>query len=251
MPKVVIVVPCFNEAERFNVEQAETLLTQPDIQLVLVDDGSTDGTWALLQRFAENQNDSVEPEGTEKVLTLRLPDNRGKAEAVRQGMVLALEQNADITGYLDADFATPATEMLRLVNIAMGSDTTKVLLGARWLHLGANIERSLWRHYAGRVFATLASMVLDLKVYDTQCGAKVFRASAELEQCLKDEFISKWAFDVELIGRLRYFYEVSDFIEVPLGNWVDVAGSKLSFAEMLQATLALWQIYRELKKLKY
>lgn len=79
----------------------------------------------------------------------------------------------------------------------------------------------------------------------------MFRASAELEQCLKDEFISKWAFDVELIGRLRYFYEVSDFIEVPLGNWVDVAGSKLSFAEMLQATLALWQIYRELKKLKY
>ncbi len=246
MPGVFVVIPCFNEAERFESEQAAELLSNPDVHLVLVDDGSTDQTWALFETFAASQPEQIRA----RVVTHRLERNQGKAEAVRQGMLLAIQQGADITGYLDGDFATPAREMLRLINFA-AEGQAKAVLAARWLHLGSNIERSLWRHYAGRVFATLASTVLALKVYDTQCGAKLFRVTPALEACLGDRFISKWAFDVELIGRLRHSYEISDFLEMPLQTWVDIAGSKLSFGEMLEATLALWQIYRSLKATDY
>lgn len=246
MPKVFVVIPCFNEAQRFDAAQAAALLVPANVHLVLVDDGSTDQTWSILEAFVSGLPSEIRS----RVMIQKLESNQGKAEAVRRGMLHGIEHGAEYVGYLDADFATPATEMARLIEVATAGQA-KAVLAARWLHLGANINRSLWRHYAGRVFATLASTVLALKVYDTQCGAKLFLVTEALERSIGGRFISKWAFDVELIGRLRHSYEISDFLEVPLQTWVDVAGSKLSFIEMLEATLALWQIHRSLKAKDY
>ena len=125
------------------------------------------------------------------------------------------------------------------------------MLGARWLHLGAEIERSALRHYGGRLFATLASLLLDLKVYDTQCGAKLFRVSEPLSQALEQSFSSTWAFDVELIGRLRRDFDQVQFMEVPLKRWTDVAGSKITFVEMIHATHSLLAIRQSFKKYHY
>ena len=239
MGPIQIVIPCYNEAQRFQESEASALLERKEVSVILVNDGSTDATAEVLEQFSAAHPDRVK--------TLHLMNNRGKAEAVRAGMELAIEQGALVTGYLDGDFATPGREMLRLVEIFTNSDTTDVLLGSRWLHLGADIQRQTLRHYGGRVFATIASRVLNLKVYDTQCGAKLFRVGEALRVALDQDFVSPWAFDVELIGRLRQQLPESAFLEVPLNRWVDVEGSKISLMDMLQATLSLVSIHRALK----
>lgn len=246
--KTWIIIPCYNEAGRLDTSQIEALLASPDVNLVLVNDGSTDDTRALLESIREAHPGRVE--------LLRMIRNMGKAEAVRRGMAHAIGMDADLTGYLDADFATPANEMLRLVEIAVTSPDCKALLGSRWLHLGAHIERSAIRHYTGRAFATLASMILKMPVYDTQCGAKLFRVTDTLVAAIGEPFFSRWAFDVELIGRLRagvapaQGYENGAFEEVSLNTWIDVQGSKIGPVDMIRATLELFVIASQLHRLQ-
>ena len=75
-------------------------------------------------------------------------------------------------------------------------ESLTAVLGSRFRRLGADIRRSELRHYLGRVYATLASLALGVGIYDTQCGAKAFRASPRLEKALADPFAERWAFDV-------------------------------------------------------
>ena len=83
--------------------------------------------------------------------------------------------------------------------------------------------------------------MLAVRVYDTQCGAKIFRRSAALEAAVGEPFRSRWAFDVELIGRLLAGAPnvpplgADSFVEVPLAVWRDVPGSKLRPAAMAGA----------------
>jgi hypothetical protein len=123
------------------------------------------------------------------------------------------------------------------------------VLGSRIQRLGARVERSPLRHYAGRLFASLASIVLRLPVYDTQCGAKMFRGTNELAYAFAEPFLSKWIFDVEVIARLQRAAAPASLsqrlFELPLREWRDVAGSKLSTSRGAAAFLELWRIYRK------
>jgi len=120
--------------------------------------------------------------------------------------------------------------------------------------LGRTIERRHVRHYVGRVFATCASLSLGLPVYDTQCGAKIFRRSEALLAAIATPFKSRWAFDVELFGRLvrpghgTPGIALNRIWEEPLRAWTDVAGSKLSAVAGLRAAFDLaciaWAIRR-------
>ena len=232
--QIYIAIPCYNEANRLDHQEIETLLTDESVYLVLVDDGSTDFTLNRLSELQIRHPDRIE--------VLALEKNVGKAEAVRKGMQRSLFLGASVTGYLDADFATPATEMLRLIEIFRSKKQIKILMAARWLHLGSKIQRRRFRHYAGRVFATIASMVLRMSVYDTQCGAKLFKVDRGLADAIAEPFVSRWAFDVELIARLRRVNETSEFLEVPLDVWMDVSGSKMGLFDMIRATLELFLI---------
>src|SRR3954468_463539 len=104
-----LVVPCYNEARRFHTDRVlEWLASEHQVRLVLVDDGSRDGTLALLERIRQRFPDRV------SVVSLR--PNRGKAEAVRAGLLYALDTfKPDIIGYWDADLATPLQAFDRLV----------------------------------------------------------------------------------------------------------------------------------------
>ena len=108
---VAVVVPCFDEAARFDVDAFVGLAAKVD-RLLLVDDGSTDGTAALLDAVADRAGD--------RVRVLRLGRNGGKAEAVRAGLAAALDGGATIAGYFDADLATPVDELLRLIDVLHG-----------------------------------------------------------------------------------------------------------------------------------
>ena len=239
-----LVVPCYNEERRLPLDALRMLhRLRPDVHLYLVDDGSTDGTFALFERARAEL-------GAENVTAHRLEKNSGKAEAVRIGMQSCLARGAEIVGYADADFATPSDEILRLLGILEESDF-KVVLGSRMLRLGSDIQRSPVRHVLGRVFATLASNAIDVAVYDTQCGAKWFRTGPVLDRALDRPFGSRWVFDVELIARLmgrlgdEPHWDDDTFLEVPVRAWRDVSGSKLrlpSMAATLGELARLWAI---------
>jgi glycosyltransferase involved in cell wall biosynthesis len=231
MPKAVIVVPCYNESSRLDRSEFVRLLEDPSISLLFVDDGSTDDTCEVLTEFVAQHPD--------RMTLLALQPNRGKAEAVRQGMLQGLVGAPDLVAFIDADLATPVDEVTRLTQIALESDADAII-GSRIAHLGNEIERSLGRHFLGRVFATAASIALEAPVYDTQCGAKFFRASPLLQRVLDEAFHSRWAFDVELLGRL--LAEDASIVEVPLKRWVDVPGSKIGIRSMLKAGADLVQI---------
>jgi glycosyltransferase involved in cell wall biosynthesis len=209
------------------------LIASAGVRVVLVNDGSTDNTDKMLQ--------SVCNQFPDRVTLLRLSINSGKAEAVRRGMLVAMDDGCSAVGYLDADFSTPAEEMIRLVRTIEESGAQAVL-AARVGLLGTKIERRMSRHYLGRVFATFASLILQIPVYDTQCGAKVFRTSLVLRQALSEPFHARWAFDVELIGRLLAGgLSEKDFREVPLQTWVDAGGSQLT---PLQYPVLGWELVR-------
>ena len=158
---------------------------------------------------------------------IALPRNRGKGEAVRAGLVSALAADPSWLGYVDADMATPASEILRLLDVAAG--TARRRRGARLARgiAGRDVQRSAFRHYTGRVFATLASLVLAKAVYDTQCGAKLFRRTNAFDRSIVAPFRSRWAFDVELLGRLESAgVAPSRYWEEPLLVWHDISGSR-------------------------
>jgi glycosyltransferase involved in cell wall biosynthesis len=245
MPGLIVVVPCFNEGRRLRAEGFRALLKDPATRLLFVNDGSTDDTREVLSAICAQLGPNA--------LRLDLPRNQGKAEAVRQGLLAGLEMGAQVVGFLDADLATPAEEMLRLVETLRDS-RVHAAFAARVALLGTTIQRKVSRHYLGRVFATAASIVLGLRVYDTQCGAKAFRVSDLLAAVLAEPFQGRWAFDVELIGRLVAGapgipgLSAEELLEMPLRTWTDVPDSKLRFAEFHRLGIELIRIHRALRR---
>jgi glycosyltransferase involved in cell wall biosynthesis len=234
--QALIVVPCFNEERRLDAARFAAL--SDEVRLLFVDDGSTDGTAALLRSLAER---------AESIEVLELPRNAGKAEAVRQGILRGLESGAPVIGYYDADLATPPEELLGLLSV-LDRNGRSLVMAARVGLLGRQIERGRLRHYGGRVFATLASLSLGIRVYDTQCGAKVMRASPALAAAVGRPFRSSWVFDVELLGRLlQEGVDREGFEEVPVQEWHDIAGSKLRLRDMVRAFADLAAVSRDLR----
>ena len=238
--QICLIIPCHNEAHRLDRKAVEAFIqSTPTIDLMMVDDGSVDSTAEVLQALKSTTNDRLH--------VRCLASNQGKAEAVRAGMQAALALNRfNVVGFCDADLATPLSEMVRLTEVLDEQDADMVF-GCRLLRLGADIHRSGARHYLGRFFATVVSSILGLPVYDTQCGAKVFRVSIACE-IFRAEFSSRWFFDVELLARYRQTYgqeaTLRKVIEVPLRTWIDQPGSKLALWDFLMAPFELWRIRR-------
>ena len=228
--QVTVVIPCYNEEKRLDVAAFRGF---NGASLLFVNDGSTDGTLELLR----SANFDV----------LNLERNSGKAEAVRQGLMKAME-TADVVGFWDADLATPLDEITSFIEILAARPQTEMVLGARVRLLGRDIQRHASRHYFGRVGATLISQTLGLAVYDTQCGAKLFRVNDTMREIFAKPFLSRWIFDVEIIARfleLRGRAEVVRAIyELPIKTWHDVAGSKGKGRDFIRALRDLSKIRR-------
>lgn len=165
---------------------------------------------------------------------------------MRTGFAYAFSHGATIVGFCDADFSVDADDLLRLYEMLERSEQLDAVIGSRLALAGSTIERSLIRHLAGRIFATLVTFTLGQKIYDTQCGAKVFRRNQRVIESFADPFISRWAFDVEVIGRInsrkRSPQVGSTIIEVPLLRWIAQPGSKLTMSQQLRTVFELFKI---------
>jgi len=240
-----IVVPCYNEAKRLDVCAFEKFLQAgDDVGFLFVDDGSTDETAQVIQMLVERHHESMSLH--------RLPHNRGKGEAVRSGVLKAFDFAPEYIGIWDADLAAPLNEIARFAGILDTMPRIILVTGARVRMMGRVIERSGTRHYMGRFAATLISMVLGNAYYDTQCGAKLFRATDVMRQSFAEPFLSRWIFDVELLARLNAMSREHaacnprDCVyELPLMEWRHKGDSKIRTSSYLLSLIELGRIFRK------
>ena len=239
-----VVIPCFNEEKRLRLEAFEHFLLRPHpVRLLFVNDGSRDRTLALLHQIQAAYPNRVE--------VLDLARNSGKAEAVRHGLLRAIAHTPiGLCGFWDADLATPLDSILEMQHLLEQRPQLEMIFGARVRLLGRSILRRPVRHYLGRIFATVVSLLLDVPIYDTQCGAKLFRITPDLSHVLARPFHSRWIFDVELLARFLALHpDADDFAhqaiyEYPLPVWRDVAGSRLRPGDFLKSIAELLHIWR-------
>jgi len=213
-PRLSVVIPAFNEAIRLPSYLDEVVgflegRGEP-YEVVVVDDGSTDGTAAAVRALAARHS---------AVRLLPLGRNRGKGAAVRAGMLAAV---GAVRLFTDADGATPIAELKRLEPaLASGAN---IVIGSRVLLDPAVAVRTRpHRVAAGRVFNWLVARFGVRGVADSQCGFKLFTAAAA-EALFGALETTGFAFDVELLLRAQAAgYRV---VEVPV-NWSDQEGSKV------------------------
>lgn len=239
---VTVIVPCYNEEHRFPSQIFLNFAErEKDFNFLLVDDGSLDQTAAVLNKMSAAMPD--------RFRVLVLGNNAGKAEAVRRGVVEALKSSPHFVAYWDADLATPLDMLPVFLKTMNERLEVEIILGSRVKLLGWDIQRQPVRHYLGRVFATVASSVLQLHVYDTQCGAKMFRVTDFIRDIWQEPFISRWIFDVELLARYLNARGLGTkeaelhIYEQPLPRWVDVQGSKVKPGDFFKAFAELINIY--------
>lgn len=234
----LVIIPCYNEEKRLPVEQYEEFFKkEPQFHFLFVNDGSQDQTIQVLQRLASLYF---------QVSVLNLETNVGKAEAIRQGVLsTASSLSYQWIGYWDADLATPLEELLDFTKVSQKSSYLWLMLGSRVQIMGRTVLRHWYRHYIGRVFATFASIILNLPVYDTQCGAKIMTKDVALK-VFKESFITRWFFDIEIIARLIQTYGTNTveerIYEITLRKWSDIRGSSLKLTDFISAPIQLLQI---------
>lgn len=235
-----VVVPCFNEQHRLQRKEfLEFAWRTQDVRILFVNDGSTDGTQDMLDMLAAAVPDRID--------VLGLPRNRGKAEAVRHGILASMDHGAELVGYWDADLATPLPLIPEFLSVLRRHEEVNVVLGSRLSLLGRRIQRNPRRKALGHCFAAVASRVLGYPVVDTQCGAKFFRVTPELRMAVQHPFHSRWIFDVELLHRLRRMEDATpqefcrQLFELPLMEWQEVGNSRLKLRDFLRAP---WELLR-------
>ncbi len=240
MPKrTALIVPCYNEEQRLKGQAFLQFLAETEnIDIWFVNDGSSDGTQRIIDQLSESAPGRIFARG--------LSENRGKAEAIRAGVGMVLENgNYDYLGYIDADLSAPLGEVLPL-NALILEDKHLIVAGSRVKMAGRNIRRTPMRHYISRIFATYYSQLLRVHNYDTQCGLKLF-TSGFAGQLFATPFVSRWLFDLELFLRAKKLIGEPEYarkiIEVPLNEWCEVGESRLKWTDFIKAPAEVLKIY--------
>ncbi len=233
LPGFSLVVPAFDEASRIEqtLGEAENYLAarSPDSEIIVVDDGSRDGTADIVRAVAART-------GSIATRLIQHGSNRGKGAAVRSGLLAATRP---IALFSDADLSTPIGEAPKLLE-PIARNEVDVAFGSRALNRKLIGNRQPWRReQGGRVFNLLVRLSTGLPFWDTQCGFKAFRLEV-FRPILGVAQSDGFSFDVELLYlaqraglRLR---------EIPV-RWNHCDGSKVNFlrdsSRMLQEVVAL------------
>lgn len=231
--KILLIIPCFNEAKRLDIPRFKA--APPHLHFLFANDGSTDGTKELLNKLSHEDS---------RFAVFHAPQNLGKAN-VTQAAFSELKKMSSYSdyswiGFWDADLATPLIAVDHMLKFQEFYPDMRVdsIWGSRNSRLGSQIKRQSHRHYLGRIFVSITSLLLGVKAYDSQCGAKLFRNDIALI-AFKDPFISRWIFDIEILLRLGK----KNIVEFPLLYWEDIPGSKVKiFREIFRVFFDILKI---------
>jgi dolichyl-phosphate beta-glucosyltransferase len=220
MQKIAIIIPCYNEEKRLREALLKTLLDGTSVDMYLANDGSTDKTLEVIENFAARNR--------ENCFVINYDKNQGKANTIYKTANALLEKGSyDYIGYFDADFSTPPSEIIRLLDVIRKNDF-QFLLGSRILVLNSGIKRKFYRHVIGRIIITIINLKFKLGIYDTQCGAKIFSGEI-MRKAFEKPFKTSWLFDVEIFIRLKKLNLLKTGKEIPIYEWKDIEGSKLGW----------------------
>jgi dolichyl-phosphate beta-glucosyltransferase len=214
-PAYSIVLPAYNESERIaaTIEKIFAFAAQQgwQVEIIVVDDGSSDDTAEVVRRCAATRPG---------VRLLQNPGNRGKGYSVRHGM---LQAQGEILLFSDADLSSPIAEAEKLfAAIAAGAD---IAIGSRWLNTQLQLRRQpLYRQLLGRAFNLALRLILGLQFEDTQCGFKAFTRSAA-QAVFPLQKIERWGFDPELLYLARRLH--LRVAEVPVA-WAHREGTRIN-----------------------
>jgi glycosyltransferase involved in cell wall biosynthesis len=215
-PQYSIVIPAFNESGRIpaTLESVVACVRQFgwNAEVIVVNDGSTDSTAALVRAIQERA-----PE----VRLIENPQNRGKGYSVRSGMLGA---RGEVVMFTDSDLSSPIEEAESLfAAIAGGAD---IAIGSRWMATSRQTHRQpLYRQFFGRCFNFVTRLVMGLPFADTQCGFKAFTRAAA-QTVFQLQTIERWGFDPEILFiALKRGYRIQ---EVPV-SWAHDARTRMSY----------------------
>lgn len=217
-----LIIPAYNEEKRIIPVINNFLNSFSDIEIIVVSNGSTDNTVNLIKNL-NNKN----------VKLLDFKEKLGKGGAIIEGMKIT---KGDFIGFSDADQAVIPDDFKKLIKYLKFYDC---VIGSRRIK-GANItiKQSLKRRISSKIFNILVNLIFDLKIKDTQCGAKVFRNGA-LRGILPKLKIKDFVFDIDLLYNLkRLNYKIK---EVPI-NWKHQEGSKFSLGNAPKMFLSLLRL---------
>jgi dolichyl-phosphate beta-glucosyltransferase len=214
-PTYSIVLPAYNESERIaaTLQKISAHAAQRgwNVEIIVVNDGSTDATAAIVQSHA------VRCPG---VRLVENPGNRGKGYSVRNGM---LHAHGDVLLFSDADLSSPIAEADKL--FAAVADEADIAIGSRWLNVELQTKRQpLYRQLFGRMYNLALRLILGLRFKDTQCGFKAFNRRAA-DALFPAQKIERWGFDPELLYLARRFH--LRVKEVPV-EWAHREGTRIN-----------------------
>ena len=229
-----MIVPCFNEEKRINLDYWNKLSEIPNVHWIFVNDGSSDGTQSLLNQIS---NSSV----------INLDRNSGKAEAIRKGISDIFDKNlAEIfqVGYLDADSAFEIQDIKNVVMLSFSKGSTfDSYWGSRVALSGRNITRNNLRHILSRILITFFGYRMGNLPYDPQTGFKIFKFNKEQMAIFDRNFETKWFVDIEILLRFKAVNGKDMRIwEEPVNTWKDIEGSKIRGLELIT-------VFRDLVKI--
>nr|MBP6315435.1 glycosyltransferase [Chitinophagaceae bacterium] len=233
-PSISLIIPCYNEAIRvarmFQGLRDFDTQWQGSYEVIIVDDGSTDGTDLVIQSnpfFVELTN--------QKKITVLQQANTGKGGALQLGVAHA---SKDFFLTLDADMATAPTELLRWLSMRKTFSAREVLIASRELK-NSKVSDSFKRKVVGNIFNKIIRLMVKLTISDTQCGFKLYPASIA-QQAFASLQTLGWAHDVEILAHANFLgYAI---IEMPI-TWSAVEGSKI---DVLRDG---WKMFWEVQKI--
>jgi dolichyl-phosphate beta-glucosyltransferase len=241
--EVLIVIPVFNEYERWDDHYFKSLPTDAPkgSRFIFVDDGSDDGSLDLIINFCES---------SESYSYISCEINGGKSEAVRIGMLQGVDAGYSGIGFLDADGAFEASDIARILYLfeekCLGTNAWKAVWSSRIDLAGRNIVRNGKRHFIGRLISKIICMFIEDSPWDTQSGFKIFRVDNELKMVLNRPFRTKWFFEIEILQRyVAKFGSPLTIWEEPVNSWKDVKGSKIVLKRMPSIFLEILKIVYE------
>jgi dolichol-phosphate mannosyltransferase len=249
--RLTVVIPTFNEAENLPaLARALFALPHPNLQLLIVDDNSPDGTGAIADQLAAHYNEPVSATGRPRLLVIHRQGKGGLGTAYIAGMQRALADGATHVVQMDADFSHSPAYLPQMLGVMLATQAD-VVIGSRYVP-GGSLDEAWggWRRFVSWFANFYSRMILGLRIRDMTAGFKLWQRDALLGIGLEKIRSNGYTFQVEM----AYLCEKLGYrlIEIPI-HFEDrrIGHSKLDMPVKIESAWRTWQIrwrYRNMQQ---